>query len=588
MAASEGVKGKLHLCFIPPLLLMAAAFFLRLHLNNSGLPGTAFLRHDELHYARRVLGFLNGDFDVHYFINPSLYMYVLFAAVSLAGRISVMLGDAVSFEEFKLLVTFNPCLILVLGRAISIAASALSVGVLYSLGRRLFNRPVAFVASAALAFNFTHALRAPLAGNESLMVLGILLFLLLLDRYRSAPTPLKHAACGFVLGLAGSVKYNALIHVIPLAAVTLFIAYAREKPARGSGLARALVKPRYCLGFLFLLLGFFAGSPFALLNFGDFIHGFYTQYSFLNEGYTGFEGMVRQSGFFYYMAAFPLGNNGLVFSLFCALGIVGAVIEAIRKRDSRLVLLLFAALPLYFFMGTGVFNRMRFFLPAIPLILLCGAWGFVQLLDHLLRFLAPPGRMSERKRQILFHGAWISLSALMLAPGAYRTHQTLNEAFGGIDPMGEVVALVKEKIPPGEKTLELAYPLNNAYPESTAMLDRFGYKEQWFNTGEKREAFERFKESLHTFKPLGPLIRRSASLEELMNRIEGEGFRYLLLYLSPMLIPIFKDLPDRTGDPDLKNCRYWKDLLKRIAQWKLLERRFTRHKEHTLLLYELK
>ena len=53
------------------------------------------------------------------------------------------------------------------------------------------------------------------------------------------------------------------------------------------------------------------------------------------------------------------------------------------KRDARYVLLLLAALPLYLFLGKGSFSRMRFMLPAIPFILIVGAWFFAGIMERI-------------------------------------------------------------------------------------------------------------------------------------------------------------------------------------------------------------
>jgi len=61
-----------------------------------------------MHYVPRVIAFFNGDWQLDYFINPTLYMYVLYAA-------TVLLGYFSEFEEFSLHVTFNPHLVLWVG-----------------------------------------------------------------------------------------------------------------------------------------------------------------------------------------------------------------------------------------------------------------------------------------------------------------------------------------------------------------------------------------------------------------------------------------------------------------------------------------
>src|SRR5262249_51220228 len=132
-------------------------------------------RRDETHYLTLASRFLHGRFDVDYFINPTLYSYVVAAAGAIVGGIRRLFGVDATFDLFLARETVAPHLLLWAARMVSIVSSACSVLVVARIGRRLFSPAVGLIAAALLAFDGVAAASAPLCGNESLMVLLVLL-----------------------------------------------------------------------------------------------------------------------------------------------------------------------------------------------------------------------------------------------------------------------------------------------------------------------------------------------------------------------------------------------------------------------------
>ena len=71
-----------------------------------------FWRHDEIWYFQLACRFLHGRFDVHYFINPTLYAYVVAAAGAIVGGIRRLFGVDATFELFLAHETATPHLLL--------------------------------------------------------------------------------------------------------------------------------------------------------------------------------------------------------------------------------------------------------------------------------------------------------------------------------------------------------------------------------------------------------------------------------------------------------------------------------------------
>lgn len=584
------IKQKGHIILLAG--IVAAAFFLRFHVQNSGIPSYAFMRHDEIHYIPQVIAFLNGDFEVHYFVNPTLYSYLLYGTTAVLGWISTLAGSFPSFEEFSLHVTFNPYLIFILGRILSIAASTASVVLIYLITKRLFSGKAALVASAALAVNLSFVRRAPLAGNESVTVFMILLFFLCLLSWLRSPGPYKSALCGFLLGLTGAVKYNAMIMIIPLCAAFLILTWEEARGREGFknraiGLCRAWVRPKYIPVFPAVAAGFAAACPYALLNMGDFLRGFNKIYSFLHGGYTVADRERQVSGFVWYIREFADANNGLIFALICGAGVSAVLYLAVVRRESRFILLIASILPIYLFLGTGIFHRMRFLLPAIPFILAAGAWIFEKTIDAAVRTISRLRKREVRIHAALNFGIYLILAGLVLGPPGTRTYRSMEENCGKTDPRRNLVLWIRNNINPGERVVELANPSRNAFADTKERMELFGYKEEWFDTESRKEAYQRFKESLYSFTPLTSFFFEMTSLEQLKKGFENRGFTRLLVTMHPQGFFRLKDLPKINSIPAFLEGDLWEEFVDDLMKQTPIAKVFAEDKKLLMVVYEL-
>jgi len=569
-------------CIAAPVVIVVTAFIFRFYPNNSGIASYVFLRHDELHYVTQVIAFLNGDGSVDYFINPTLCAYVIYGATAIFGLISVISGQFASFDAFSMHTTFNPHLIFITGRFVSMVAGAGAVALIFCITKKLFSFRTALIAAAALALNATHLRRSVLAGNESLMLCVLLVFFLLLLYYLQNPSPKRHALCGFVLGLAGSVKYNAFILVLALIAASLISAFKDEGAGKrvGGSIRRAFLSPKYNLGYLFTAIGLFAGSPYILINFPAFFDEFFAQFSFLHEGFSATDIIQDTVGYCFYPMMFSEYNNGLAFSIFCGLGLLAAIYQVIRRRDPGSILLLSTIVPLYLFLGSGVFCRMRFFLPAIPFILILGAWAFEGAVRMIFSAL--------KERGAALYSIVLALAFATLTPSAINNFNDMEKDFGSIDSRRDFVLWVKENIKPDDTVLFLSYPLRNEFPDSKGRVALYGYKEAWFDTTAKRAAFKEFKASLYDFTPLRDLLTKCKTLDELKDKIDIKKFDYLLLNMSTHGLINLERLPEKASDQSIRNCSFWKEFVGYIAGNTPIIPSASQDKEHTMVLIDLK
>lgn len=445
------------------LAITALAFWLRAHVGEAGVSGMIFERHDEAHYRALVVQFLGGDFDVDYFINPTLTMLLVWGLVLLTGVIQVALGNFDSLGDFVFQAALDPYWSTIVGRSLTLTVSVASVVVLYRIGSRLSSPRVGLVAALALAVNRTHVMRSHLFGSECLMVFLLLLFFWAALVYRERPSVRRGALAGLLLGLAAAVKYSSGIHLVTLATASLLAWRAAE------GGPKTLLAPRYWVGVPGAAAGFVLGSPFTFVNFQAFLLEFRVQSAFLSEGYSPGDTRAAELGWITYVREFPLGNNGLAFAVLCGLGVIYVFARAIRRRDAAAWMLLAAALPAYMYLGSGIFSRTRFLLVSSPFILLLGAWA----LDAAVLAVARRLRRRAAERDGDPSWAWapvLALGVAAMASGAVQTAGSIERLYVE-DPRGALMTRMRERLGPA-RCLDICIrsPRYFAYPRGMSIV----------------------------------------------------------------------------------------------------------------------
>lgn len=226
-----------------------------------GLP--AVYNPDETPILNRALTFAKGDPNPRNFVYPTLYFYLLFVWEGLffvAGRAAGVFESLAAFQrEFFV----DPSRHFLAGRVFSVLCGTVTVAGVYWLGRRLFDNATGLAAAAFLAV-------APIAVRDAHYVkldvpttMFVVFALAALARIVTDPAAASRrrtwVIAGLLCGLAVSSQYYAVFlgfSMIAVAAADL----RRSRDWRNttglflwSGAAAAL--------------GFFAGSPFLLVDF---------------------------------------------------------------------------------------------------------------------------------------------------------------------------------------------------------------------------------------------------------------------------------------------------------------------------------
>jgi hypothetical protein len=491
-----------------------------------------FWRGDESFYWRLACRILHGKFEVDHFINPTLYAYVVAAAGAIVGGIRRLFGADASFDLFLARETAAPHLLVLAGRVVSIVASVCSVLVVARIGRRLFSPAVGLIAALMLAIDGVAATSSPLCGNESLMVLLALLACLVTFEGGSLR---RRLAAGLLIGLATATKYSAGILALPLAL------------AFGLGVAPTL---------LAAAAGFVLGSPMALVNFGEFVRDFRTQAGFLGAGYSAEDLVRNESGFHYYFRTFADMHEGVVSALLCAAGIVASIAVAVVRRRRSHALLLSASLPLFLYLGTGIFSMQRFLLPALPFILMHGAW-----LIEAVRRRVPLLRTSP-------NGALaVALLALLgsALPAMTRERAFLASRYVAPEPPSSVLADLEPCFAANACVAELAIP--NVF---RLLLPSDPWSELALPPPDPaiRSAVSRWlaeRDLLPTSAPLDRFIVRSATLADLRRNLKESGVDTLLVVLPTRQLLTGFGIRPEPNDLELRACPYWTEFVEWLA-----------------------
>lgn len=238
------------------------------------------------------------------------------------------------------------------GRGLSLAYGLLGVWMLYFLAARAYGRRTALLAALFLALAPTHVVHSAFLIMNVPGVFWIILAFYFLLKISEEGSTGDYALAGAAIGLAASTRLSAgpLFLLLPLAHLL------RKAPAS------ELRKP--ALGLLLVGVFFLAGTPYALLDYPDFLKGLQSVRDTVAGG--GLGPAARAAAV---LAAF----NEALGPLLLLLSLAGAAFAA-RKREKAdilqlaWILLLWAA---FFKAGQGATAGR--ILPAVPFMLLLGA-----------------------------------------------------------------------------------------------------------------------------------------------------------------------------------------------------------------------
>jgi len=262
-------------------------------------------------------------------------------------------------------------------------------------------------------------------------------------------------------------------------------------------------------------------------------------------------------GWIWYLRNFPSMNVGFVFSCVCLAGVAFAVVDAIRRRDFARHASLWIALPVYAFLGSGIFCDMRFLLPAIPFILLLGA-QFVDAGATRLR-LNPPMALL--------------ISAAILALPAWATAEEARREFSRPDWRADVFPYLLRTAGPSHRVVDfVSKPVDRWFdeadpwtalglppPSDTGRVD--AVRASLVAAGRLLPST-----SLHT------LFRSKTSLASLKESFASQGFDRLVISIPAGFAGDLEPLVRNSAPLQyLSQCDYWKEAFQWFSTFPIVD-----------------
>ena len=339
-------------------LIVSVALVLRAYALNFGLP-LAEARPDELTIAFQAMKFGTLDFNPHSFNYPSLFKYLTFGLFGFYYAIGRLFGIFEGQEDFLRSFFTGAVTFRLWMRALSAVAGTVGVALLLWTPDPGARRPGlgGLAAAMLLAGCFLHVRDSHFGVTDITMVTLATGSVLLAHRLQKLPSLKNALIAGLVAGLTTSTKYNGALLCLPIA-LALIPPSGRPRTAELRLLMAAAAA---------MVGGFFAGSPYALLDFSAFWRDFSYETRHLVEGHRVDVGI----GWVHHLTASLRYGMGIPLLL---AGLGGVVVGFWKNRREAMVLYSFP-IAYYLFIGRGETAFFRYILPVVPfLCMAAGAW----------------------------------------------------------------------------------------------------------------------------------------------------------------------------------------------------------------------
>lgn len=325
-----------------------------------GLPTTE-CRPDESRILNLAVRIAQGDPNPHYFVYPTLYMYL----------VAVLLKVQAIAHGLRDVAQLPPETPFLVGRALTATLGSATVLIVYGIGRQLADVRTGLMAAAFLALSFLHVRDSHFATTDVSMVAAVMFAVWLILRSDHSLTAAGRA--GFVAGLATALKYNALLLAAVVVAHECQRLLLRERGWRDALSWLATFAALMAAGFL-------VGTPFALIDRPAFLAGIRFVGEHLQTGHIhdGEVLAVHHAAWRYLSFMLPAAMG---WPLFLG-GVAGMAALGWRRPRGGVAFLVF---PLVYFAtaSRGATVLFRYMLPVVPF--LCVGAAF--LLSTVVRWL---------------------------------------------------------------------------------------------------------------------------------------------------------------------------------------------------------
>lgn len=347
------------------ILILLAAFLLRIGALNYGLPGFAAFGDEIVHIAA---GFnllaqktLRANFDFYYV--PPLMAYLLAPIFALMGVFGVLIGKFQGLADYQSFVILNKEYFLIVSRIISAVLGTAAVGFIFLLAKKFFNSDkIALISAIFMAFDFMSVHESQIGRfwmPLTFFMLGAAYFIYRIHK----DGDLKwYLLSGLMLGLGFGIGYAAIMLVL-----WFLIAHLSRK--------EKIFNKKFILGggsIFFLIILFIYFNTVAFVR--QFGHIIFTIGSFFGKELIfspiDVSSQVQSNYFYFKLMLGFLWNNNPLFFIFGIFGFLAIFFS--KKTDKFSKFFLIGAPLVYLFIITFLFSGIegRYVLPAMPFFIL--------------------------------------------------------------------------------------------------------------------------------------------------------------------------------------------------------------------------
>jgi len=368
-------------------MVLLLAFLLRVWSIDFGLP---YLYHpDEPNkIAMAQTMFKTGDLNPHYFKKPTLFIYLNALLYFPYYWVGSFLGWFTCRADIPgpLMLTMGVGRIssvpVLMGRVLTALFGVLGVYFIYQVSRQVFvGRSIPLLSSLLLALSPTHANNSRYITVNVFLTAAVLAVTWASHRVYQRGRRGDYLAAGALCGLAVAFKYPGA-----LAVSTLIVAHFIREGWRG------IRSRNLYVALMMVPVAFVALTPFAVLDYPQFLSDTLFEAQHYSTGHAGMEGEALK-----WYLSYAWRSEGVLAILALVYVVYGVVF-----RGKPLVLL--ATFPvLYFvFISSFVVRNDRTFLPVVPYLCVFGSAAIVKMWQSVAVRSAQPRR------------AWIWLLTLMV------------------------------------------------------------------------------------------------------------------------------------------------------------------------------
>lgn len=349
------------------ILILSGAFLLRV----IGIyPETARGYHpDEEKYILMALKFGKEGLNPHYFVNPSLFSYLLFFLYIFQFILLYFFAVIYSPVEYFQYYLSHPEIFLIEARLLSVLSGTLTVYCSYLIGRMAVNKQAGYGSGVLCASTFLMARESHFAVPDALATGLLSLSMVLYLAYLQNPKTFTFYSSALMLGISMAAKYTTAIMAFPLLLQIAIQVQEERKGVQG-------IPEKSFLFISLMLIGFFMGCPYAFISWKEFISGMRELVFFSHHGWFGINYQIN--GLMFYLDTLRWGM-GIFPCIFLLLAIPTALF--IDKKPQIKILAWFV-LAYLIFVSISQLRFERFILPILPFICVLISWFIYKMAEN--------------------------------------------------------------------------------------------------------------------------------------------------------------------------------------------------------------